>query len=86
MRYSEAVDVEQAVSTTVREFLPEEKEKKVLEESEVIPTKPPALDLDKESVAGPPKMTTALETGPVSQVDSAIPVANGIAKEANEVG
>ncbi|VDM82400.1 unnamed protein product, partial [Strongylus vulgaris] len=30
-------------------------------------------------------MTTALETGPVSQVDSsAIPVANGIAKEANE--
>ncbi|RCN37485.1 hypothetical protein ANCCAN_16609 [Ancylostoma caninum] len=61
----------------------ENKVEEKLEEKE--PSQTCALVSDKQINAGPPKMTTALETGPVSQVDSsAIPIVNGIAKEAEE--
>lgn len=50
---------------------------------ETEPSQTCAVVSDSQLNAGPPEMTTALETVPVSQVDSsAIPIANGIAKEA----
>ncbi|KAL6728627.1 hypothetical protein Aduo_010383 [Ancylostoma duodenale] len=77
---------ERSISTK-REQSSDKTENKVVEKSEEKePSQTCALVSNKQLNAGPPKMTTALETGPVSQVDpSAIPMVNGIAKEAEEI-
>ncbi|CAJ0598146.1 unnamed protein product [Cylicocyclus nassatus] len=76
---------ERALTTTVRESLPEKKEEKVIEEPAESQPAPPAVIPTIESLAGQPEMTTAPETGQVSQVDSSpVPMVNGIAKEADE--
>ncbi|EPB76519.1 hypothetical protein ANCCEY_04419 [Ancylostoma ceylanicum] len=85
IKRNEIESEERSISTTRGQSLNKTENKVVEKSEEKEPSQKCALVSDTQLNAGPPKMTTALETGPVSQVDSsAIPIVNGIAKEAEE--